>query len=310
MATRNGDYMILNGKLVPFAEARVHCLSPAITSSVNVFEGLRAYWNPEDEQLHVFRLEEHLARLEYSARVMRIGAHPWDRDTLREMVCELLRVNEARESVHMRIHLYVDEDGFMTATEPVGMFISCVFRPSTRQSREGCTAQVSSWTRLTDNSGPPRVKSSANYFNGRLAAIQAKQDGYDNAILLTPEGHVSEGPGACIFLIRDGVPSTPDRSQHILESITRDTLITGFSEWFGNPVQERAIGRSELYAAQEVFFCGTGNEITPVIGIDGLAVGEGRVGPITAALQERYFAIASGRDAAHPEWRTPVYGRP
>lgn len=306
MATRNGDYMIQNGRLVPFAEARIHCLSPAVTSAVNVFEGIRAYWNDEQEQLHVFRLDEHLARLDYSAKVMRIGAHPWDRDALREMVCDLLRANAARESVHMRIHLYVDEDGFMTATEPAGMFISCVFRPRTRQSMEGCTAQVSSWTRLSDNSGPPRVKSSANYFNGRLAALQARQDGYDNAILLTASGHVCEGPGACIFLVRDGRPVTPDRSQHILESITRDTLIRLAAE-MGLPTEERAIGRTELYAAEEAFFCGTGNEVTPIVAIDGLPVGSGGVGPITAALQDRYFALASGRDPAHPDWRTPVY---
>lgn len=306
MPTRNGEFMIQNGRLVPFAEARIHCLSPAITSAVNVFEGIRAYWNADEEQLHVFRLDDHLERLEYSARVMRIGAHPWGRDTLRGMVCDLLRANAARASVHMRIHLYVDEDGMMTATEPAGMFISCVFRPRTRQSEQGCTAQVSSWTRLSDNSGPPRVKSSANYFNGRLAALEAKSHGYDNAILLTPTGHVSEGPGACIFLVREGRLVTPDRSQHILESITRDTLIRLAAE-AGIATEERAIGRTELYAAGEAFFCGTGNEVTPIIGIDGLPVGSGRVGPVTAALQERYFAVASGRDPAHPEWRTPVY---
>ena len=182
MSTRNGTHMILNGRMVPFAEARIHCLSPAITYAANVFEGIRAYWNAEEGQLYVFRLEEHLERLEYSARVMRLGRHPWDRDTLRGQVLDLLRANDARESVHMRIHLYADEDGFMTATEPVGMFISCVFRPTTQKAREGCTAQVSSWTRIADNASPPRVKSAANYFNGRLAALQARQDGYDTAI--------------------------------------------------------------------------------------------------------------------------------
>lgn len=307
MVTRNGDYMVLNGDIVSIGEARIHCLAPAVTFSTNVFEGLRAYWNGEDEELYVFRLGEHLDRLEYSARMMRFGDHPYSRDVLRQHVIDLLRANKARESVHLRIHLYVDEDGFMTATGPIGMFVSCVFRPTTQQVSNGCTAQVSSWTRLRDNSSPPRVKTTANYVNGRLAAMQAKQDGYDTAILVTDAGKVSEGPGACLFVVRNGVPITPDLSQDILESITRDTLITGFEEWMGIEVEQRAIGRSELYACDEVFFCGSGQEVLPVVEIDGMPVGSGKVGPITAELQKRYFDIVSGRDAAHPEWRTPVY---
>jgi branched-chain amino acid aminotransferase len=166
---------------------------------------------------------------------------------------------------------------------------------------------VSSWTRLRDNSSPPRVKTTANYVNGRLASMQAKQDGYDTAILVTDAGKVSEGPGACLFGIRNGVPITPDFSQDILESITRDTLLKGFGEWMGLKVEERAIGRSELYACEEVFFCGSGQEVLPVVNIDGLPIGSGRVGPITAKLQKHYFDVVSGRDASHPEWRTAVY---
>ena len=305
--TTAGDSMILNGRLVPFAEARIHCLAPAVTYAANVFEGLRAYWNDDERQLYVFRLDDHLARLDYSARVLRFGPHPYDRDTLRRLLVELLRANAVRESAHLRIHLYIDGDGMLSATEPVGMFMSCLRRPTARAVVEGCTAQVSSWTRIADNASPPRVKSTANYVNGRLAALQARQDGYDTAILLTASGHVSEGPAACLFIVREGVPVTPDRTQDILESITRDTLITGFREWFGLAVEQRAIGRTELLAADEVFFCGTGQEIVPVVAIDGLPVGSGRVGPVTAALQQRYFALTSGLDKAHPDWRTPVY---
>ncbi|MDX5359737.1 MAG: branched-chain amino acid transaminase [Alphaproteobacteria bacterium] len=306
MDTSNAPYMILNGKVVPFAEARIHCLAPAVTYGANVFEGLRAYWNADDGQLYVFRVEEHLDRLFYSAKVMRIE-HPWTREDFRNGLLELLRVNEVRESVHMRIHLYVDEDGFMTATSPGGMFISCVFRPTSKIAMQGCRAQVSSWTRISDNASPPRVKSAANYFNGRLASLQAKSDGYDTAILLSDTGRVTEGPGACLFIVRDGRIVTPDVSNDILESITRATLIEGAKEWLGLDVEQRPIARTELYAADEVFFCGTGQEVLPVVEIDRFPVGAGTVGPITAELQRRYFGVARGTDTAHPDWRTPVY---
>lgn len=293
--------------MTPFAEARIHCLAPAVTYAANIFEGIRAYWNEDEQQLYVFRLEEHLERLEYSARVMRFGAHPYGRDVLRGHVLSLLRANNARESVHLRIHLYIDEDGMMTATGPVGMFVSCVFRPTSPMAKTGCKAQVSSWTRLRDSSSPPRVKTTANYVNGRLASIQAKQDGYDTAIILNDAGDVSEGPAACIFIVRDGVLVTPDVTRNILESVTRDTLIQRAQEWCGTHVVERAIGRTELYACEEAFFCGTGQEITPIVSIDGLAIGTGAVGPLTAKLQERYFAVTSGRDTADAQWRLPVY---
>ncbi|MEQ8349390.1 MAG: branched-chain-amino-acid transaminase [Sneathiellaceae bacterium] len=306
METRNAPYMILNGEVVPLAEARIHCLSPAVTSAVNVFEGLRAYWNADDGQLHVFRLEEHLQRLFYSARVMRID-HDYTAAQFRDFVLQLLRRNEVRDSVHMRIHLYVDEDGFMTATGPAGMFVSCVFRPTSKLAATGCQAQVSSWTRISDNMSPPRVKTPANYFNGRLAALQAKADGYDTAILLSQTGRVTEGPGACLFMLRAGRLITPDVSHDILESITRATLIQGAAEWLGIEVEERPIARTELYAAEEVFFCGTGQEVLPIVGIDRLPVGTGEVGPVTAALQRHFFDVARGADAAHPEWRTAVY---
>jgi branched-chain amino acid aminotransferase len=307
MSIRNGEFMILDGEMVPFADAKIHCLAPAITYAANVFEGLRAYWNEADQELYVFRVDDHLARLDYSARMLRFGSHPYDHERLRADIVRLLRANGARESVHLRIHLYIDTDGMITAREPVGMFISCVFRPRAKAALEGCTAQVSSWARLSDAATPPRIKTTANYVNGRLAALQARQDGYDTAILLNEAGDVSEGPAACFFMVRDGRLVTPDASRNILESITRDTLIRCAPEWIGEAVIERRIARSELHACDEAFFCGTGQEIAPILSIDGLPVGDGRIGPLTRKLQERYFALVGGEDASHPQWRMPVH---
>ena len=139
------------------------------------------------------------------------------------------------------------------------------------------------------------------------AALGAKADGYDYPILLTDRGLVAEGPGACIFLVRDGVPMTPDLSQNILESITRDTLIAGFDEWFGRKTRVGPIPRTELYLAEEAFFCGTGQEVRPIVSVDRIAVGDGKPGALTVKLQERYFDLVTGRSQDHAEWRTAVY---
>lgn len=303
---KHGTHMILNGDLVPFADAKIHCLAPGITYAANAFEGLRAYWNAEQRQLFVFRLDDHLDRLQRTMKIMRFD-RPYDNAVLKECVLRLLRANGIRENVHLRLHVYVDGDGSMTATGPLGMFISCVLRGEATETVKGVHAAVSSWTRLSDNASPPRVKVTANYHNGRLAALQAKTDGYDYPIMLTERGLVAEGPGACLFLIRDGVAMTPDVTQSILESITRETLLAGFREWLGGQAVERPLVRTELYLADEAFFCGTGQEVRPILSIDRLPVGDGRIGPLTAKLQQRYFDVVSGRGADHPEWRTAVY---
>ncbi len=297
--------MVLNGAIVPYEEARIHCLAPAITYAAAVFEGIRAYWNAEQQRLHVFRLDDHLHRLQYSMKVMRFEA-PYSMTMLRASVLDLLRVSRMRENAYLRVQTYIDGDGAMGATGPLGMFVSCVRRPPSKLLQTGIRVGVSSWARLADNAAPPRVKATANYVNGRLASIQARQDGYDNALLLTANGTVAEAPGACLFIVRDGRLITPDVADGILESITRDTLLWGAQAWLGQTVEQRPIGRSELYAADEIFLCGTGAEVQPVIAVDRLPVGNGEVGPLAAAMQLRYFNLVSGRDAARPDWRTEI----
>lgn len=173
----------------------------------------------------------------------------------------------------------------------------------------GIDCAVSSWTRISDNATPPRVKCAANYVNGRLALLQAKADGYDSVIILNPNGKVSEAPGACLFIVRDGVPATPAATQGILESITRRTLVQLFDETLGLRAQEREIDRTELYCAEEMFICGTGYQVLPVVSIDRLKVGDGQIGPLTAKLAESYVSMTRGTVPDHPEWRTPAYGK-
>ena len=298
-------YIFLNDEIVPWEDAKVHVSTVAFKFGTAVFEGLRGYWNEDHQQMYLFQMEAHMRRLEYSQKFMRFEQQ-YDGDYVREKTIELLRANEFRATVHSMATVFVEGFGGPAVSGPVGLAITAATRGGPGLLEEGCTAQVSSWERVADNAMPMRVKCNANYQNGRLATLQAKADGYDTAILLNSRGKVSEGPGMCFFMLRDGVVSTPHTSSDILESITRSTVIDLLRE-SGVEVRERDIDRSELAAAEEAFFCGTAWEVTPVIAIDRLEVGNGEVGPVVRELQERFFSVAKGESADHPEWRTPVY---
>lgn len=307
MATAPAKYACVGGEIVPWDAAQVHMYSPAVKFGAGVFEGIRGYWNEDAEQMYVFRLREHLDRLHYSQVMMRYE-RIIDVDYIGEKTLELLRANEFRETVHIRPVVYVDGYGGSEAFGPVEMGVAAVPRPLPERVTDGCSAQVSSWERISDRAMPMRVKAHANYNNSRFAATQALVDGYDTALLLNRRGKVSEGPGMCFFMIRNGVPVTPSVTNDILESITRDTVLQLFREQLGLEPVERDVDRSEVPAAEEAFFCGTGWEITPMTSLDRIPIGDGSVGPITKRLQETYFNIVHGRTNLYPDWLTPVYG--
>ena len=194
----------------------------------------------------------------------------------------------------------------MATTGPVGFTAAAMPRKKQAFAETGMSLGVSSWQRLSDNASPPRIKCTANYHNARLTMLQAKSDGYDGALMLTSDGKVSEAPIACFFMVRNGQLITPDKTSNILESITRETIITRYKELTGNAVEERVVDRSELYFAEEAFLCGTGQEILPVTSIDRLPVGDGVVGPLTSQLRQDYFDIVRGVSEEHPEWRTVI----
>ncbi len=298
-------YIFFNDEIVPWEDAKVHVSTVAFKFGTAVFEGLRGYWNDDHQQMYLFQMDAHMERLEYSQKFMRFE-NAFDGAYVREKTIELLRANEFRATVHSMATVFVEGFGGPAVSGPVGLVITAATRGGPGQLEEGCTAQVSSWQRVADNAMPMRVKCNANYQNGRLAGMQARADGYDTAILLNARGKVSEGPGMCFFMMRDGVASTPHTSSDILESITRSSVIELLRE-SGVEVQERDIDRSELAAADEAFFCGTAWEVTPITAIDRLKVGNGEVGSVVRGLQERFFSVAKGESADHPEWRTPVY---
>ncbi|MBI2159629.1 MAG: branched-chain-amino-acid transaminase [Candidatus Rokubacteria bacterium] len=295
----------MNGRLVPQAEAVLPVNSAAVFYATNVFEGIRAYWNPADEEVYGFRLKEHVTRLRESMKMMRFTV-PYSDEDLYDALREVLRGNELREDIHMHLVAYVVGTG-LDATTPTGLYINPRRRARVAPDR-GLHCCVSSWLRTADNAIPIRLKCGANYQNGRLATLQAKADGYDGPILVNQRGTVAEGTGATFFMVRKGRLVTPPVTSDILESITRATLIEDLCpRVLGMDVIEREIARTELYVAEEAFFCGSGYEITPIVSIDRFPVGDGGVGPMTRRLLSAYMDLVRGVDKLHPEWRMPVY---
>jgi branched-chain amino acid aminotransferase len=233
---------------------------------------------------------------------------PPDSKDICEQVLAVLEANGMREDCYIRTQAYVDDWGDMTATGPVGSSVICRPRPRIAAFETGKAFTVVSWRRNAEDASPPRIKATANYLNSRLAGLEAKRAGAGGAIILNRDGTVSEGPGGCIFLYRDGMLVTPGVTDGILESITRDTLLVLAAD-IGISTQERSVGRTELYLASEAFYCGTGQEITPVLSVDGKPLGDGRPGPVTRQLQAAYDATVRGHDERYMHWLTPVWGR-
>ena len=295
------------GALMPAHEARVPVLSPTAQFGLNVFEGIRGYWSVRDDELYLFRLDDHIKRLAQSCRLIGIAC-PHDVSEITAAIREVLRVNEYRCDIAVRVTVFVDGEGTWHSSEPVGMFVAPIARPRRDLADTGGqSAGVSTWERISDRVMPPRIKAGANYLNGRYAHLEARRNGHDVPVLLGPDGKVAEGAGSCLFLVRDGRLITPPVTGAILESITRDTLLRLASD-VDLHAEVRPVDRTELYVADEVFLCGTAAELTPLTEIDGHTVGAGRMGPLTHRLLEAYLGAAC--DSADPQpagWRTPVW---
>lgn len=303
----NPPYVWLDGALVPWDQATIHVTQLGTASVSAVFEGIRAYWSADHTQLYVFHLDAHLQRFFQSMRLIRLPP-VFDPATLKQGALDLLRANAPQEDTYLRPFAFIEAPTFGgVPTGTTRVLLSTSRWDSRLKSDKLNRAGVVSWTRLSDHVMPPRIKASSNYLNSRYAAEEAKRHGYDSAILLNAEGHVAEGPGSCLMLVRGGTLITPGVTSGILESITRKTLLDLAANVLHVPVQERTVDRTELYVADEVFFCGTGAEITPVSSVDGLPVGSGELGPITRRLVDLYHDLVRGIDPRGAEWRTPVF---
>ena len=295
----------INGNLMPLKDAKVSITAPGLSYAALVFEGIRAYWNKEHKQLYIFRLDEHLKRFINSMKLLKFLDYP-NLSSIKADILQNIQANNYQEDIYIRLQGYIDEWGEMAVRSPVSTSIVSYPRPRAIAFTEGKNFTISSWQRLDDNASPPRIKASANYLNSRLASIQAKESGYDGGIMLGANGKVSEGPGGCIFLIRNGNLITPSITSGILESITRDSIIE-IADTLKIKVQTRDVDRTELYIAEEIFYCGTGQEIMPILSVDKMLAGDGTPGKTTKALQSEFTEIVRGKNQIFKSWISPTY---
>jgi branched-chain amino acid aminotransferase len=293
----------MNGELVDWDDARIHVGAHGLHYGSGVFEGVRCYDTPAGPA--VFRLTEHMRRLTRSARLIGMDI-PFTVDELKAACNDLLAANGLRECYIRPIAFYgFGELGVSARGNPVDAVIMAWpwgTYLGEDAVRNGIRAKISSWQRIPANVVPHASKATGIYLNSMLAVTEAHRAGYDEAILLTPEGTVADGPGETIFAISDGVISTPDLSTGILHGITRDSITT-IARDLGYEVRERTLIRSDLYLADEVFMCGTAAEVTPLKSVDDHEIG---VGPITRELQTAYLAAVRGETERYADWREPV----
>jgi len=298
--------VFLNGAFLPEPETRVPILTHALHYGTGIFEGIRAYRDARTGEVRLFRAKDHFDRMRHNVTFLNIEL-PLTSDELVQVAAELIRRNGLTTDVYVRPLAYKaaqrigvglpPEDAFAMIALPMGLYVD---------TEKGLHCGVSSWRRIQDNAIPCRAKICGAYVNSSLAAQEARDRGFDEAIFLNETGHVAEGSAMNIFLVRDGHLVTPDVSQGILEGITRDTVMTLAADGGIASIAERPVDRTELYVADEVFLCGTAAQIAPVTRIDGRIIGTGRPGAITLRLQAAYDAIVRGAAPARPGWLEPV----
>lgn len=302
------QFAFFEGRIVPIEDAKISIMTHALHYGTACFAGIRAYWNNQKEQLYVFRVRDHYRRFLQSCRLLMIDL-PYSADDLVNITLDLIRHEEYRQDIYIRplgyksfkgigVRLHDLPGDFTLYTLPFGKYI---------ENDAGCHATVASFRRVDDNAIPARGKIAGSYVNSALAKSEAEMAGFDEAIVLTEEGHVSEGSASNLFIVRDGVAITPPITENILEGITRRTITQVLREDMGVPVVERPIDHSELYLCDEAFFCGTGVQLSIITRISHRPVGDGTTGPIAAELRDRYFDIVRGANEKYLHWCTPVY---
>lgn len=303
----NDRLIWLDGNIMPAKDAKINVLSPTAQFGANVFEGIRCYWNENREQLFAFRLDEHYKRLKNSMKMFRME-DKYSVYELKQGLVDVIKANEYKEDIAVRQTVFIDGFGSWFAKSPVNMFIAPIPKGRTLSDfQSGLKCCISSWERISDKNLSPKVKVGANYINSRMAQMEALENGYDSAIFMNNQGKVSEGPGSCLFIIRDNVLITPPVTASILESITRDTVIKSAKKTLNIDTVERDIDRTELYICDEAFLCGSAMELVPVLSVDGIDIAESRPGEITKLILNVYLDVVSGKIEGYENWLTPIY---
>lgn len=307
--TIENRYIWLKGEIVHLPEAKINVLSPTSQFGANVFEGIRCYWNYEEKQLYAFRLSEHYKRLKNSMKMFRME----DKYTIEELekaMKDVILANEYQEDIAVRQTVFIDGFGTWSAKGPINMFIAPIPKGRTLpKNKTGLKCCISSWERISDRNLSPKVKVGANYINSRMAQMEAIENGYDSAIFMNSQGKVAEGPGSCLFIIRDGVLITPPCTASVLESITRDTIMEIAKNVLNIKTIERDIDRTELYICDEAFLCGSAMEVAPILNVDGYIVGDGKQQEITMKIHDAYLEVVAGKIKDYLKWLTPIYDK-
>lgn len=298
----------LKGEILNVNDAKINVLAPTSQFGLNVFEGIPCYWNDEKKQLFAFRLDDHYNRLIRSAKLLQINC-TFTKADMKKALTDVVKANEYYENISVRQTLFVDGFGSWGAEEKVEMFVAPIPKGgmSKEYNKKGLNCCITSWRRISDTTLSPRIKCGANYINSRMGQREALRNGYDTCIFLNEAGKVAEGPGSCFFMVKDGVLVTPQLTDSVLESITRDTVIKTAKQILNIPVVERSIDRTELYTCDDAFLCGSAMEITPVISVDKYVIGNGENGFITDKIHKIYLDIATGKSKEFSEWTTAIY---
>lgn len=310
VAEQGKQYAFFEGKYVPIEDAKISIMTSGFLYGTAVFEGLRAYWNERQEEIYVFRMREHYERMMDSLKIMHMSVK-YSVDELCKMSIELLQRNAPRGDTYVRPTAYKSacKIGPSLENNPTEFCIFSVPFGDYFHGAEGLNVQISSWRRVEDNAIPARAKIVGSYANTALAKTDALTAGFDECVVLSENGHVSEGSAMNIFMIKRGRLITTPITENILEGITRHTVIEIAEQELGIKAECRQIDRSELYTADELFFCGTGAQIAPIASIDKRVVGKGGVGPISDKIRELYIAICRGEVPKYHKWLSPVYNK-
>jgi len=305
------QYAFFKGRIVPIEEAKISVMTHALNYGTACFEGIRAYWNAQEEELFVFRMREHYERMLKSMHIMMMMmmGQRYSAQELGDITLDLLRREGYRTDAYIRpmayktdeiigVRLHNLHDDVSIWTTPFGRYV---------ENEEGAHVGFSSWQRVSDNNIPPRGKITGAYANTAFIKTEAQLNGFDEALVLNQNGYVSEGSAENVFLVRDGVMITPPVYSDILEGITRATIVELAREELGLQVIERPISRTEFYVADEAFFTGTGVQVAALVKVDHRPVGTGKMGPVVSSIRDLYFDVVRGRERKYRHWCTPVY---
>jgi branched-chain amino acid aminotransferase len=301
-------FAYFEGEIVPYSEAKVGIMNHTLNYGTGAFGGVRGYWNPEEEQLYIFRPLDHFRRLLNSTKLLYTKLDVGVEELL-EATIQLLRMEDMRQDCYIRPLVYNSDEIIGVRLNDLNTTVAIFTVPFTRyvENDECAHVTVSSWSRIDDNSIPARGKITGAYVNSAFIKTDALLSGYDEALVLTREGHISEGSAENVFMVRDNVLITPPVTENILEGITRRTIIHLAREELGLKVLERRIDRTEVFICDEFFLSGTAAQVTAVTMVDHQPIGGGVMGPVTTQLRQIYGDLVRGRIAKYKKWNEPVY---